>query len=53
MLSILSRSFMTATRNARWDAPDYWVRDDRFQKTSDCEPVKKDRRTLSCKVTAQ
>jgi hypothetical protein len=37
MLSILSNSFLTATRNTRWDAPDYWVYNGRSSKTHEIE----------------
>ncbi len=37
MLSILSNSFLTATRNARWDAPNNWIHDGRPQKTYEIE----------------
>jgi hypothetical protein len=47
MLSILSNSFLTATRNARWDAPPNWTHDGRPQKTFEIEQKEAELRALS------
>ena len=51
MLSILSHSFQTATRNTRWDAPPHWTHDGRPSKGFEIERKEAELRAQTARLS--